>query len=204
MCIRDRVYSDSDAVVQADEVDPIAEADVYIAYGRHEQAEEVLLDGVANYPERADIKHKLLTVYHKNGNSEGFERIAEELYSNRDSLEPNVWQEICEMGKDVNPENPLFELSAGDIETASVVAGSSEDEILSDVSGAALDDEELSSEDEDLINLEDAGDIAFDAEALDQLDADDAEVGEIDLDVSELDIADADDESVQLLSLIHI
>ena len=46
------VYSDSDAVVQADEVDPVAEADVYIAYGRDEQAEEVLLDGVTSHPDR--------------------------------------------------------------------------------------------------------------------------------------------------------
>ena len=109
------VYSDSDAVVQADEVDPIAEADVYIAYGRDEQAEEVLLDGIVRKPERIDIKQKLLGLYHKNSNVEGFERLAEELYSQKDHLTSSVWQQISLMGKDIAPDNPLFELSASEI-----------------------------------------------------------------------------------------
>ena len=108
------VYSDSDAVVQADEVDPVAEADVYIAYGRDEQAEEVLLDGVASHPERADIKHKLLTLYHKSSNVEGYERIAEELYSSG-AAGSEMWQEVVQMGQEVSPSNPLFNLSGTDI-----------------------------------------------------------------------------------------
>jgi len=112
------VYSDSDAVVQADEVDPVAEADVYIAYGRDEQAEEVLLDGVVSHPDRIDIKQKLLSLYHKRQNAEGFERIAEELYSQRAALTGDVWQQVCEMGKEVAPSNPLFELSGDDLNTA--------------------------------------------------------------------------------------
>lgn len=109
------VYSDSDAVVQADEVDPIAEADVYIAYGRDEQAEEVLLDGIASKPGRVDIKQKLLGLYHKNSNVEGFERIAEELYSQKNFLTSQVWQEVSLMGKDIAPNNPLFDVSASEL-----------------------------------------------------------------------------------------
>ncbi len=112
------VYSDSDAVVQADEVDPVAEADVYIAYGRDEQAEEVLLDGVVSHPDRVDIKQKLLNLYHKRQNAEGFERIAEELYSQRAALTGDVWARVCEMGKEVAPANPLFDLSGDDLNTA--------------------------------------------------------------------------------------
>jgi pilus assembly protein FimV len=112
------VYSDSDAVVQADEVDPVAEADVYIAYGRDEQAEEVLLDGVVSHPDRIDIKQKLLSLYHKRQNAEGFERIAEELYSQRAALTGDVWKQVCEMGKEVAPNNPLFDLSGDDLNTA--------------------------------------------------------------------------------------
>ncbi len=112
------VYSDSDAVVQADEVDPVAEADVYIAYGRDEQAEEVLLDGVVSHPDRIDIKQKLLSLYHKRQNAEGFERIAEELYSQRAALTGDIWAQVCEMGKEVAPSNPLFELSGDDLNTA--------------------------------------------------------------------------------------
>jgi pilus assembly protein FimV len=133
------VYSDSDAVVQADEVDPVAEADVYIAYGRDEQAEEVLLDGVVSHPERIDIKQKLLSLYHKRENVEGFELIAEELYSQRSTLTADIWQQVCEMGKEVAPSNPLFDLSGDDLNTA-VEAGS---ELLpegGDISQVPLDD----------------------------------------------------------------
>ncbi|MBL4673443.1 MAG: hypothetical protein JKX81_14385, partial [Arenicella sp.] len=112
------VYSDSDAVVQADEVDPVAEADVYIAYGRDEQAEEVLLDGVVSHPDRIDIKQKLLSLYHKRQNAEGFERIAEELYSQRAALTGDIWKQVCEMGKEVAPNNPLFDLSGDDLNAA--------------------------------------------------------------------------------------
>jgi pilus assembly protein FimV len=108
------VYSDSDAVVQASEVDPIAEADVYIAYGRDEQAEEVLLDGVASKPERVDIKQKLLGLYHKNNNVEGFERISEELYSQKNQLTSKVWEGVSLMGKDLAPKNPLFDVSSSE------------------------------------------------------------------------------------------
>ena len=118
------VYSDSDAVVQADEVDPVAEADVYIAYGRDEQAEEVLLDGIASQPERMDIHIKLLTLYHKTGNASGFERTAEELYSRRDELSTEAWAEIAEMGQSIAPENPLFSLSADQFEMANLEASS--------------------------------------------------------------------------------
>ncbi len=109
------VYSDSDAVVHASEVDPIAEADVYIAYGRDEQAEEVLLDGVASKPWRVDIKQKLLGLYHKNNNVEGFERIAEELYSQKKQLTSQIWETVSLMGKDIAPDNPLFDVSSAEL-----------------------------------------------------------------------------------------
>ena len=109
------VYSDTDAVVQADEVDPIAEANVYVAYGRDEQAEEVLLDGITSNPDRIDIKHKLLGLYHKNRKAEQFERLAEEVYANPDAVDSETWKDIVEMGKEVAPNNPLFDLSVDDL-----------------------------------------------------------------------------------------
>ncbi len=130
------VYSDSDAVVQADEVDPIAEADVYIAYGRDEQAEEVLLDGISSHPDRVDVKQKLIGLYYKNKNTEGFERMAEEIFTQRDSLSADAWQEISDMGQELVPENPLFSMSGADLNTvdAAALSGDSSDD------QAAVDD----------------------------------------------------------------
>ena len=109
------VYSDSDAVVQADEVDPIAEADVYIAYGRDEQAEEVLLNGIDAHPDRVDIKHKILGLYHKNSNGSAFERVAEELFAQKEHLTVDIWDDVSQMGKDLLPSNPMFNISAAEL-----------------------------------------------------------------------------------------
>jgi len=143
------VYSDSDAVVQADEVDPVAEADVYIAYGRDEQAEEVLLDGIVSHPDRIDIKQKLLSLYHKRQNKEGFERVAEELYSQRAALTGDVWSDVCKQGKEVAPDNPLFELSGDDLNTAVEATSemnlddSVDETLVSEASDSKLDSSEV-------------------------------------------------------------
>jgi len=200
------VYSDSDAVVQADEVDPIAEADVYIAYGRHEQAEEVLLDGISNYPERTDIKHKLLTVYHKNENTEGFGRVAEELYSNRETLNPEMWSEICSMGKEIDSTNPIYELSVDDIATAdAAVAEVSVDE-TEEVSAEETVDDAIAVDDDSiqLINFEEGQSeiSSLDNVEIDALDIDDKAVDlddiSVELESDEADIGDEVELTIQL------
>ena len=116
------VYNDGNAVVQADEVDPIAEADVYIAYGRNEQAEAVLLDSVNTHPTRVDIKLKLLSLYHQLSQTEKFERLAEELYADRATLDAKSWQSVCDMGQEILPNNPLFELPASEVVASDATA----------------------------------------------------------------------------------
>lgn len=190
------VYSDSDAVVQADEVDPIAEADVYIAYGRDEQAEEVLLDGIAAHPDRVDVKHKLIGLYFKNKNVEGFERIAEELYAQRDSMAGEVWQEISDMGKELVPENPLFSLSGIDfdaVEQASeTVVGSDLDNEV-DVASVQAD----AAEDDVLVfdTVDETSESSIDAFAAEnEVDADEADLSEMIVDSLN------DDASIQLIN----
>jgi len=46
-----------------EEIDPIAEADVYMAYGRDAQAEEILKDALAKDSTRQAIRVKLLEIY---------------------------------------------------------------------------------------------------------------------------------------------
>src|SRR3989475_12689319 len=46
-----------------EEIDPIAEADVYMAYGRDAQAEEILRDALAKDSSRQAIRVKLLEIY---------------------------------------------------------------------------------------------------------------------------------------------
>ena len=63
------------------DVDPVAEADVYLAYGRDLQAEEILKEAMRSNPERLAIRTKLLEVYAKRRDTKGFELLATQLYA---------------------------------------------------------------------------------------------------------------------------
>jgi len=120
--------------MQADEVDPLAEAEVYMAYGRDEQAEEVLKDAASKNPDRHELKLKLLEIYQGRKDVSSFETLAEELYPADGNIPMDVWAKVAEMGKIVNPENPLFQ---GDLnvqeETLFGDKGQNEDKQLGDL-----------------------------------------------------------------------
>ncbi len=48
---------------ETDEADVLSEADIYIAYGRHGEAQELLRNEMRRYPNRLDIKFKLAEAY---------------------------------------------------------------------------------------------------------------------------------------------
>ncbi|MFT5644156.1 MAG: pilus assembly protein FimV, partial [Janthinobacterium sp.] len=56
-------FSSTSGQIDIDEVDPVAEADVYLAYGREAQAEEILWEALRTYPERYPVRLKLLEIY---------------------------------------------------------------------------------------------------------------------------------------------
>ncbi|MDA8389562.1 MAG: hypothetical protein M0Z76_02335 [Gammaproteobacteria bacterium] len=93
--------------MQTDEVDPIAEADVYLAYGRDEQAEEILKDAIAKDGGRLELKAKLLEIYLQRHDLKTFEVFAEELYVATGGSGA-LWQRVEEMGHRLDPMNPLF------------------------------------------------------------------------------------------------
>ncbi|MGM0451325.1 MAG: FimV/HubP family polar landmark protein, partial [Pseudomonadota bacterium] len=59
--------------------DALAEADVYLAYGRHGQAVQHLEDAISSEPSRVDLRLKLLEVYADSGQAENFEKQYREL-----------------------------------------------------------------------------------------------------------------------------
>jgi pilus assembly protein FimV len=90
------------------DVDPVAEADVYLAYGRDLQAEEILKEAMRSTPERMAIRTKLLEVYAKRRDTKGFELLATQLFAlTRGAGED--WAKAQEMGAQVDPENPLYQ-----------------------------------------------------------------------------------------------
>ncbi|MGB7305803.1 MAG: FimV/HubP family polar landmark protein [Burkholderiaceae bacterium] len=93
--------------VHSTEVDPIAEAEVYIAYGREAQAEEILKEALKRQPERQAIRLKLLEIYAGRKDAGAYSRLAREMYdmSNGQNEE---WPKVITMGLAIDPDNTLY------------------------------------------------------------------------------------------------
>lgn len=105
------VYSPSQ-LDAADDVDPVAEADVYLAYGRDVQAEEILKEALKRNPSRLAIHMKLLEIYAKRNDSTAFQGAATQARKLTIDESPE-WARICELGLRMDPSNPLYQAQAG-------------------------------------------------------------------------------------------
>lgn len=96
------------SAIDTDEgVDPVAEADVYMAYGRDAQAEEILQDALKADPDRTAIYLKLLEIYTQRKSLKQFETVATDLYARTGGSGPD-WERAAGMGRKLDPDNPLY------------------------------------------------------------------------------------------------
>jgi pilus assembly protein FimV len=116
------VYSPSQLDAAGD-VDPVAEADVYLAYGRDLQAEEILKEALRTQPQRVAIHTKLLEIYAKRRDAKAFELVATEAYGLTHG-EGSEWERICELGQELDPSNSLYRPGGQPSEGAAVAAAS--------------------------------------------------------------------------------
>lgn len=86
----------------------IAEADVYLAYGRYQQAEELIKGALDENPGRLDLKSKLLEVYFATRNRSEFEAVVGDVHSELQAEGGSEWDKLQLMGQDLCPGNPLF------------------------------------------------------------------------------------------------
>jgi pilus assembly protein FimV len=100
-------FAPSASQLDTNEVDPVAEADVYIAYGRDAQAEEILKEALRTHPERYPVRLKLLEIYAARKDQRAFETQAEELYS-LSRGQGDEWAQAAALGLSIDPLNPLY------------------------------------------------------------------------------------------------
>lgn len=96
--------------IDTHEVDAVAEADVYIAYGRDEQAEEILLDALRQHPERHALRVKLLEIYATRKDRQRFNTAAAELHVLTHGQGPD-WARAAELSQSLEPHVIDFHLS---------------------------------------------------------------------------------------------
>ncbi len=144
--LSDLTVSGMGAVQEESEVDPLTEADVYMAYGRFQQAEELLKEALSHTPDRPEVLVKLLEVYHQSRNRAAFEGLVKEAISKVEGNE-TLWNKVLTMGHELAPENPLFaEAPKGGEVSVSSGNGTKSDHIMDDVFDIGLDLDELAAE----------------------------------------------------------
>ncbi|HEY3178018.1 MAG TPA: FimV/HubP family polar landmark protein [Casimicrobiaceae bacterium] len=93
--------------IDTDEVDPIAEAEVYLAYGRDAQAEEILKEALKKDPQRQEIYLKLLEIHAQHNKPSAFETVATELFAVSQG-QGDAWTKAVALGRQLDPNNPMF------------------------------------------------------------------------------------------------
>jgi pilus assembly protein FimV len=99
--------------IDTHEVDPIAEAEVYMAYGRDAQAEEILKEALNKDPSRHEIALKLLEIYATRRDTVAFETQASEIYAALAGQPTPLWAKVTELGRSIDPDNPLYQFKGG-------------------------------------------------------------------------------------------
>lgn len=90
------------------DVDPVAEADVYLAYGRDLQAEEILKEALRHTPERIAIHTKLGEIYAKRHDRKALQAVASDVYQLTKGQGPD-WERMVELGREVDAGNPMYQ-----------------------------------------------------------------------------------------------
>ena len=121
-----------------DKDDTISEADVYIAYGLHGQAEELLTKAIEKKPDNPDYSFKLLQTYHAQGNDEAYHQTAAEFHQRFGGEANPDWNAIATMGSDLTPGHVLY----GSGESASLDTGNN---LETGDMGDMLDEDDLDS-----------------------------------------------------------
>ncbi|MDH5764993.1 MAG: hypothetical protein OEZ38_03165 [Gammaproteobacteria bacterium] len=165
----------ADTQAEAEQDDVLSEADVYLAYGIYQQAEDLLNSALQQNPDRDDYRMKLLETHYAAKDSAAFASLAE-VVKGRKAGDKEYWERVILMGQELCPGNALFE--AGDL----------------DVSGLATDD--LIPQKPEAADLDlDMGDSLADLGLGDDLDSDATQVlsEPLDLDSSTDELGGLDD-----------
>ena len=114
----------SPSQLDAGDVDPLAEADVYLAYGRDLQAEEILKEALRNDPNRLVLHQKLAEIYAKRHDRMAFASVANNVFALTQGKGPE-WQRLADQGRILDPENLTYQLGGAPQPLAAATAAPS-------------------------------------------------------------------------------
>ncbi len=121
------------------EEDPLAEVNVYLAYERFDQAEELVKKVIAEHPDEPKYRLRLLEVYYSANDKKAYEEAARELYEAVNG-EGELWDSAVAMWNEMSPTRALFE-EGGEEEPGAAAAGAAAGVSMLDLSGEAGEEE---------------------------------------------------------------
>jgi len=146
--------------------DVIAEADVYLAYGIYQQAEELLQNAIKDNPDKDSYRVKLAETYLAGKNSDGFIELATDMNQRRGNEDTPAWQKIVAIGQQLVPGHAVL--------AGSSAGGLSMDDDPASQSPEPIDFNPDSEEDQQALAPE--LDLAFDTSEAGIVDASEAEL----------------------------
>ena len=112
-----------------EEVDPLAEAEIYLAYGRDGQAEEILKEALQSQPKRYEVLLKLLEIYAKRKDAQAFDPLARDLQAATGGT-GEFWLQAARLGYQLEPSNPRYQAGKPTGEQAAALEGTATDKKL--------------------------------------------------------------------------
>ncbi|MET0378944.1 MAG: FimV/HubP family polar landmark protein, partial [Spongiibacteraceae bacterium] len=201
------VEAEKKPAVRSETGDAIAEADIYIAYGRYQQAVDLLTGAIDAEPERADLRVKLLEVLVEMRNRDAFRQQFTSLQTLGDSAAvvqvKDMLSSVDGVSDWLNDLPQSASSTGGNFAVAGLVGGAAAGAaavIAADKFDEELD-EELTLEDDELdldldLDLDDEAPIPnaeFAAAPIAELPTEPLEELELDLDGDDLDLPGTDD-----------
>ncbi|MCK5918888.1 MAG: hypothetical protein KAG34_10695, partial [Cocleimonas sp.] len=122
--VEDKKQSVAASTIDSDD-DILQEADVYIVYGLHDQAEVELKKAIEKEPNNLHYHAKLLENYQASSNVQAFDQQAEIFSKLADDSEGNkdkLWTQVTEWAKEIKSESNLFGSTSKSSSMAGVAA----------------------------------------------------------------------------------
>ncbi|MEX8191312.1 FimV/HubP family polar landmark protein [Comamonas guangdongensis] len=126
----------SPSQLDAGDVDPLAEADVYLAYGRDLQAEEILKEALRSDPNRLVLHQKLAEIYAKRHDRIAYAAVANNLYALTQGKGPE-WLRLADQGRILDPDNQLYQPGGSPLAQSAAASAAGPVEAASGLMGAA-------------------------------------------------------------------
>lgn len=104
-----REFSDQPSQSNTKPADPLIEAELYMTYGRHKQAETILTS--VDTPYKLELSLGLLKIYADRKDKAAFERIVHSIHDDLTSgsiEDAMIWSKVVALGAKIDPENPLY------------------------------------------------------------------------------------------------